>query len=248
VLFITDKFLGESAFSVKAFDPDKIEIERGKIANPNELPELKPNERFKRYAFTEDGISPRTFPGMKNGMHVATSYTHGEDSFSTESFKLRTEMVNKRDKKKVEMFKELPMPKVYGPSDADVTIITWGSQKLPALDAMKMLNESGIKTNVVVYTFLFPLDEKKHKEFLSQFNHTLLMENNSTAQFGGILKEYVGFVPSGYLLRYDGRPHFGESVRSAVEEWKKSGYEEGKRFVLNSSEDIEYFYPARFGF
>ena len=248
VIVITDKFLGESAFSIKEYDPDKIKIDRGKIADPDKLPELKPTERFKRYKLTEDGVSPRTFPGMKNGMHVATSYTHDEDSFSTESFKIRTEMVNKRNAKLKYMYKELPMPKVYGPEDADITIVTWGSQKLPALDAIKKLNENGIKTNLVVYTFLFPLDEKAHAEFLAKFKHTIMLENNSSAQFAGILKEYVGFVPDAYLLRFDGRPHFGESVAEAVEKWKKSGMEKGKRFVLNDMEDIEYYYPKKYGY
>ena len=185
---------------------------------------------------------------MKNGMHVASSYTHDESSFTTESFKIRTEMVGKRARKKEYLLNDLPMPKVYGPEDADVTIITWGSQKLPALDAMKILNASGVKTNVVVYSFLFPLDEKRHSEFLSKFKHTIMMENNSTSQFAGILREYVGFVPDAYMLRYDGRPHFGSSVSKAVEEWAKSGFEKGKRFVLNDMEDIEYYYPPKYGF
>jgi len=248
VLFITDKFLGESAFSVPEFEPDKIKIDRGKIADEKELPELKSNERFKRYKLTEDGVSPRTFPGMKNGIHVASSYTHGEDSFTTESFRVRTEMVDKRNRKKTYLLKDMPMPKVYGPENADITIITWGSQKLPGLDAIKKLNESGIKTNLVVFTFLFPLDEKKHGEFLSRFKHPIMMENNSTSQYAGILREYLGFVPEAYLLRFDGRPHFGDSVAEAVEEWKKSEFENGKKFILNSKEDVEYYYPERFGY
>ena len=35
-----------------------------------ELPELVQPNYFKRFELTEDGISPRTIPGMKNGLFL----------------------------------------------------------------------------------------------------------------------------------------------------------------------------------
>ena len=43
-----------------------------------DLPEMENKEYFKRYEITEDGISPRVIPGVKNGIHHVTGVEHDE--------------------------------------------------------------------------------------------------------------------------------------------------------------------------
>lgn len=241
-LVLGDKFNGESNFSVDRFPETRID--RGKIAT--NLKPLKPNERFHRYELTKDGVSPRPLPGTPNGIHVATSYEHDESGFSCEDFGMRTAQVDKRAKKLKALLKELPLPGVYGSEDAEVTLVAWGSQKLPARDAIQMLADMGIRANLIHFSCIFPNDWKKVKSLLKTSKKTIIFENNPDGQFAGILKQYASFKPDSLVLKYDGRPFFPEEIAKAVSELKGRKYKAKGGVVHVKDEDYEYFNPARY--
>ena len=87
---------------------------------------------------------------------MASSYEHDESGFSSESFPMRSKMVNKRARKMESILKDMPKPAVYGDKKADVTIVGWGSLKLPMLDALPMLQAQGIKARFVHFNHIFP--------------------------------------------------------------------------------------------
>lgn len=244
VIIISDKFLGESVFSSERFDEKGLKVERGKIVD--KLPALEPNTRYKRYKLSKDGVSPRVFPGTPNGMHVGTSYEHDETGFSTESFIMRTKQVDKREAKITGLLKDIPAPEVYGPKDADVTIMCWGSHKMPALDALNILKMNGIKADVVHFSYLFPLDKDKIAKVLKG-RKTVMVENNSTGQFTGMLKQYCDFEPDFLLLKYDGRQFFGRQIAEEVEKLVKSGFKGDREIKVVEKEDLEYYNPQRHG-
>ena len=242
VIVMSDKFLSESHFSADRFEPGKVKIERGEIAS--KLKALKPMERFERYKLTKSGISPRAFPGTPNGMHVATSYEHREDSFSSENFEMRTNMVDKRARKQKLLEKEIPLPKIYGKKDAPISIICWGSQMLPAVDALPMLEAKGIHANVIHFSYIYPLP-KKIRAMLKSAKNTLMIENNSTAQFTGMLKEYLSFKPNVVALKYDGKQFFPEEVAKVVEGAKANNFKKKVVRVVDEGE-YEYYNPAAY--
>ncbi|MEW6035578.1 MAG: 2-oxoacid:acceptor oxidoreductase subunit alpha [Candidatus Micrarchaeota archaeon] len=245
VILMSDKNLSESVFSTEKFDQSKVKIERGKIA-PG-LPPLPPMTRWKRYELTGDGVSPRVFPGTENGIHVSTSYEHDETGFSSESFIMRTKQVQKRASKVKSILKEMEAPGLYGPKDAEVTLVGWGSMKLSALDALPLLEQKGIKANFLHFTHIFPLDEAVVKAALAGAKKTVLLENNSTAQFAGVLREHMGAVMDFHILKYDGRPFFPEQIAGEVERLRKAGYRGDKETVVVEKEDLEYYHPQRHG-
>jgi len=244
VIMMSDKFLGESLFSSSQFDESGIKIERGKIAKG--LPALAPNARFSRYKITDDGVSPRPIPGEPNGMHVSSSYEHDERGFSSEDFRMRKEQVDKRARKISNLMKEIPGPIRYGPKNADVTLIAWGSQKLPCLDALGLLDEAGVKANLLHFSYIFPVNMKEVKKALSSCKKAVLVENNATAQFGGILKEYAGAEFDFHLLKYDGRQFFADEIAREVAKLSKAGYK-GEKEIRVVDEDYEYYNPQRYG-
>jgi len=63
VIHMMDKFLGSSIVTCKRFDIDKITINRGKLLE-------KIDGEYKRFAPTEDGISPRSKLGLENGIFL----------------------------------------------------------------------------------------------------------------------------------------------------------------------------------
>ena len=243
VVLLSDKFLSESVFSTNGFG--EVKIERGKIVD--ELAQLPPNTRYQRYKITDDGISPRVFPGTPNGLHVATSYEHDETGFSSESFSMRKKQVDKRASKLKGLLKDVPEPKVYGEDEADITIVAWGSMKLPAMEALNRLGNNGKRVNMIHFNYLFPITMDKIKK-LKEAKHTIMFENNSTAQFAGILKEYCGWKPDFIILKYTGRPFYAEEIVEEVNRIYDAGFKGDKVITILDKEDLEYYNPQRYGF
>ncbi len=246
VILMSDKFLAESHFTTKV-DQSKVKIERGKlILDSSNLPELKPGEKFKRYELTEDGISPRTVPGVKNGEHVATSYEHEEDSSTTEHFGERVKQVHKRWHKKLKtMEKEnLSKPDVYG--EGKIAIAVWGSQLLPALDAQKMLKEEGIEVAVLHFKWLYPLFKEAITSVWNRFEKIIMFENNSTSQFARLLRAETSLYPSITVTKYNGRQFFPEQIVEVMKKLKENNYSENHVDVTEEKENYEYYKPWKY--
>ena len=62
----------------------------------SEAPEQEANQLFKRYEFTENGVSPRVIPGVKNGIHHVTGVEHDQTGRPSESTENRQRMMDKR--------------------------------------------------------------------------------------------------------------------------------------------------------
>lgn len=247
VIVLSDKFLSETVFSTGRFDQTAVKIERGKLVS-KALPALEPMTRWNRYALSDDGVSLRALPGTQNGMHVASSYEHDETGFSTESFAMRSKQVNKRAAKMKRLLREMDAPAVFGAKDeADVTLVTWGAMKLPALDSLPMLEKLGIKARLVHFSHIYPLNPRAVKKALRKGGAAIMVENNSTAQFGGMLLEYCGVKMDFHLLKYDGRQFYPEQIAREVERLKEAGYKGERRVEVVESEDLEYYNPHRHG-
>lgn len=215
VIILTDKFLGESYWTTAEFDTKNVKIDRGLLLSDEEA---EKTANYRRYKVTESGISPRAVPGQKNGAHVASSYEHDEEGYEREEEEIRVAMHNKRFRKFANLAKELPDPELYGPDTADVTIIAWGSTKGPIREAMKLLNRDGISTNYLQIVFMSPFPAKRAAEAINNASRTVLIENNKTAQLGGVIKEQTGLDVDHRILKYDGRPFSPEDIAAGVKE------------------------------
>lgn len=213
VFIITDKYLLEGRQSVEEsrIKNYELRIDRGKLLNQIELDKIK---NYKRYLVTEDGISPRVIPGFQNSLHQVNSYEHLEDGHTTEEAGERIKQVDKRNKKASTFLKNhVKMPVLYGEKEAPLTVVSWGSGKGPILQAMK---ENGNKFNYLHFTYLWPLPEEELIKLLGNLKKMLLVENNSTAQFGKLLKMVTGIEIKNKLLKYSGRPIYPEEVLEKV--------------------------------
>ena len=156
-ILLLDKYLSESHKTAERFDVSGIKIERGFLLGDEELNKI---EEFKRYELTETGISPRSLPSQEGGIHTATGNEHDEKGYLSEDKTMRKRMMDKRFRKFEQAEKEVPEPRIFGPEDADVTIIAWGSTKGPIKEAIRLLAHDGIQANLLQVVFLnpFPVD------------------------------------------------------------------------------------------
>lgn len=213
VVVLLDKHINDTKFVVEKFDDFKLRIDRGKLI---ELSNDK-LENYLRYEFIKGGISNRCLPGQKGGIHVSSSYEHDESGWTCEDAENHSSMMEKRFKKLDSISKDILMPKFYGPKDAKLTLIGWGSTKGAILDAIEKLNSDGFNVNYLHFVFLNPLPEEL-KDLLNGLNDTMIIEGNYTGQLKSILRERFLFDVEKTYFKYDGRPFFYEDIVDKVRE------------------------------
>jgi 2-oxoglutarate/2-oxoacid ferredoxin oxidoreductase subunit alpha len=214
-IFLLDKLLSESDFSVRSLDKEKIKIVREGFLGGEEL--MRKNN-FKRYENTESGISKRSVPGQEGGVHITNSDEHDEEGFSTEESEERTKQMDKRMKKLKLIESEMPEPILYGDPEADLIIVGWGSAKGVILDAISelKLRNTELRMGFLHLAYIWPFPERRVKAVLEKAKNILLIENNKTGQLGSLIRERTGIEIKNKFLKYDGRPFFREEVVSEI--------------------------------
>jgi len=214
-LILTDKYLAESYTTQDIFDDASLRIDRGKLLTQEQLVVGK---TYKRYAISDDGISARALPGMENGLHVATSYEHDEDGYYIEDPAGVQRMLQKRFAKLKALEESLPKPRLYGPSEAAVTLLGWGSTKNPCLEAMRMLGQEGIMVNFLHYVYLWPFPAEFTKTFLKGAQKILGIEGNKTGQLVRLIRTETGIEIPETLLVCNGQPIYPIEICHKVKE------------------------------
>ncbi len=215
VLLVTDKYMGESIHTAEPFKHDDYVINRGPFMTMDEALKVVPGT-YKRYEFTANGVSMRAVPGMPNTIHSAATDEHKEDGDLDESSENRIKMVDKRALK-LEMLQKNSLAEsdgavLHGPATADLTLVGWGSMKGPIMEAMTVFNAANEaegkaeRVNFLQIKMALPFPSETVTRLLNTAKKTLLVENNATAQMGGIIREHTSIHLENKFLRYDGRP------------------------------------------
>jgi len=206
VLILTDKYLAESNFSIPKFDISKVEIDRGKILTEGDDSKL-------RFDYTEDGISPRWFPGDKIATFLANSDEHSPKGYSTEDNSEIEKMMQKRMLKEKTIINALPEPEIIGDSKtADLSIISWGSNKQVIKDVISDLEKTGKTFAVLHLTYMWPLKTEKLSQFIKDAKRSVVIELNATGQLAELIKRQTGLDVGQKILKHDGRPFIFEEL------------------------------------
>lgn len=212
VVILIDKMICENIESFAPFKYDKFEINQGKIT-------YKTVENYQRYALSKDGISKRAPVGTGSKV-MANSDEHDTFGYSTEEIETRNAQMKKRmSKLKICAENELIMPKLYGPKDADLTVVGWGSTKGPMLEVLRQLP----KVNFLHFNWISPFPTESATKFLNKAKKLINVELNYSGQLGGLITEMTGIKINDNILKFDGRPFFTEEL---VDELTKRLYAE----------------------
>lgn len=222
VIVMSDMYLSEGHKSVnKKFVDDFIagyKVDQGQIFESLPPDASGKTKSFPRYKVTQDGISPRLLPGVPGYFYQANSYEHLEDGHTTEAAEPRIEQVDKRARKIAAYLKNhFKGPRVYGDIDKSETIfVSWGSNKGALIETQRQLKEKGKETAFIHFTHLYPLDVQAVKSLFKPNRNYVLVENNSTGQFGKLLAAETGIELNNKILRYDGRTITAEYIISKL--------------------------------
>ena len=200
VIHLLDKFISSSVITCKRFDPEKVNIDRGKLL---EKIEKKPYKRFEQ---TPDGISPRSKLGLEDGIFWNTGDERDEYGHISEDPHVRIQMMDKRLSRFDLILKQIPKEdQVVSFGTAEHCIISWGSAKGPILDAIDMLKKENINIGFIQLKLLHPFPTKYVKELLKDVKTIIDVEANYTGQLGTLFKQNLGRDVDYFILKYTGR-------------------------------------------
>jgi 2-oxoglutarate ferredoxin oxidoreductase subunit alpha len=200
VFLLTDQFLSDSHRSVSPFPVENLPAVRTPV---NDLPFSLP---YRRFALTENGISPRLLPGLSEHLVVAGSDEHTEDGHLTEDLSVRRQMAEKRLKKMESLRRETLPPELRGDRNPDLLLVTWGSSKGSVLEAAARVRAEGKKTAILYFPQVWPLVPEQFLPTLQEARRVVSVEGNATGQLARLIRQETGFEIKGRVSRYDGLP------------------------------------------
>jgi 2-oxoglutarate/2-oxoacid ferredoxin oxidoreductase subunit alpha len=224
VIHLLDKSMANADQTCLMFDPNEVKIDRGSLIRGSV--KESDDKGFKRFEFTETGVSPRPVIGAKGGIFWNSGDEHDEKGHISEDPTNRMMMMEKRMGKLELAAREIPLEdkiRFYGPEDAPITVVSWGSPKGVILDAMDALKEQdGISVNFLQLRLMSPFPTEEVKEALSRAKRLVDVEMNYSGQFAGLLREMTGISTDYHVVKYNGRPMSCEEIYDALKQISSS--------------------------
>jgi 2-oxoglutarate ferredoxin oxidoreductase subunit alpha len=199
VFVVTDQYFADTQVTCEMGEfPDKVKIERaldtGEVIGD-----------YERYAYTDNGVSPRRLPGF-GPVVVTDSDEHTPDGHLTEDLQVRIKMHDKRLRKLKSLVKELNGITTAGPEDAPLVLACWGSSLGPVRETVARLNAGKTPARMVHFSELWPFPAASVTKSLGSPKKLIMVEMNATGQYNRLLRQETGINSDHLVLRYDGVP------------------------------------------
>ncbi|MCE2928034.1 MAG: 2-oxoacid:acceptor oxidoreductase subunit alpha [Candidatus Caenarcaniphilales bacterium] len=225
VIVLSDFFLSEHFETIDNLDFSKVTIERGKFSTTWEG-----QGRYKRYEYTEDGVSHRVRPGAPGAMYVPCSDEHNEfghvmsdvEAGLPHAREERIKMHAKRMRKMQTMIEsgDVNPPTLEGETNAETTFMTWGSSHSFVQEAIDLLAAEGVKVNHLHFTDVYPIPREATLAQIKKCKRIISVEANMCNSMCKQLLAETAFEITEHINRWDGEPLTGEYI---VREFKKLG-------------------------
>jgi 2-oxoglutarate/2-oxoacid ferredoxin oxidoreductase subunit alpha len=216
VFILTDQLFLESGYSISGLD----------VSSPsNESFIARTEPGYKRYQFTDSGISPRGIPGFGEGFVCVDSDEHDEIGNITEDFATRTSMVEKRLRKLKSIEQESIAPTLIGAEDYRHLVVGWGSTRNVVQEALDELGHKNIA--FLHFSQVYPLHPKAG-DLIRKAGKKIIIENNATSQFGKLIRQQTGIEFDAQILKFNGMPFMVEEVTERLETLLQRGMANGQ--------------------
>ncbi|MGE7877133.1 2-oxoacid:acceptor oxidoreductase subunit alpha [Peribacillus muralis] len=225
VIVLSDLQLSLGKQTVQPLDYGKVEIRRGKLVDV-EIEESENKAYFKRYEVTQDGVSPRVVPGMKNGIHHVTGVEHDETGRPSETALNRKAQMDKRMRKLDNLMTtfQTPVYKNTPHEEADLLILGFNSTRGTIDEAIGRLETDGMKVNHAQIRLIHPFPADEVLSLVQSAKKVVVIENNATGQLANIIKMNVGHVNKiKSILKYDGNPFLPHEIHTQCKEMFEYG-------------------------
>src|SRR5213594_4360503 len=217
-IHLVDKSLANNSTTIPPPRADVIPIHRGKLIQ--EGTRIGDGEEYRRFAFVEDGVSPRAVLGTPGYRFWNTGDEHNEIGHIEEDPENRTKMMTKRMTKLETAAKEIPEEEKLNffksAKPADVTVVSWGSTKGPILDAMKLLERDGISVDFLQIRLVSPFPTVAVQQRLSGTKLLVDVEQNYSGQMAAVIAEKTLIEIKNKIVKFNGRPMSRDEVYLAI--------------------------------
>jgi 2-oxoglutarate ferredoxin oxidoreductase subunit alpha len=220
-IVLADLLISEGFSSL---DPGELDfnppLDRGEVIGLDGDGDGRDGASYKRYQFTESGVSPRALPGTRGHAHVVATDEHDEagvlisDEF-THPHK-RQAMMEKRQRKMDGVLPRIAPPRLVGPAEADVTLVGWGSTDGVIDEAVEKLEAQGIGANHLQVKWMVPLHADAIASALAGKKKVVIVENNYSGQFARYLRSETGIEAHAHIRKYDGEPFLPHHIADGV--------------------------------
>ena len=205
----------ERTYPPEEFDMDAVEIDRGRVVDDETVAEWQTEDgKFQPHAVTDDGVSPRTFPGTSGGAHMTTGLEHDELGRRTEDTDMRVRQVDKRARKvDTAREREAFAPRAFGDADSESLVVTWGSTEGAMREALSLLEADGVDVRFLSVPYIFPRPDLT--EEVETADRVIVAECNATGQFADLV-EHDTLTEVERINKYNGVRFAADELAEAV--------------------------------
>ena len=190
VVILSDQEIAQRKETVDPIDTSAFKLEERRRPTEEELVD------YKRFRFTESGISPISHPGMPSGNYLGSGIEHTETGAPTASGIMHTKMNEKRFRKFDPLKKRRDLFITQGDPKAPLALISWGSSAGVCMEAVDLARAEGLNVKLLVPYLLYPVAEPIFREFFASVSAGLVVEQSHQGQFYRILRMFLN-VPAG---------------------------------------------------
>ena len=204
VFVMTDQYFVDTYYNTRRFGVPETDVEHRFV---------KTAKDYRRFALTEDGLSPRGIPGHGDGLIVVDSDEHDEQGHITEDLDIRARMVDKRLARRKLLDQEVIEPTLWPHKDFETLVLCWGSTLAVVQEALTTLAREDVA--LLHFAQIWPLPPNL-KDRLAQAEKLICLEGNATGQFAAIVKQQTGIDISEKILKYNGLQFTVEEVTASL--------------------------------
>lgn len=211
VYVLTDQHLQDSR--VTCPPPDLADLPNQRhVLTADELDRITD---YKRYAWSDDGVSPLALPGKSAHLVYADSDEHDEIGHITESGEVAEMMFNKREAKQKSIARAAWPGELDGDPATQPLIVTWGSTYETVREALGLIREQGVEAAHLHLRWLWPLGETD-LDRLAKAKRLIVAECSAGGELASIIQEVAARPVDGLVTKNDGRPFMVEQLAEVL--------------------------------
>lgn len=177
------------------------------------------DENYRRYAVTEDFVSPMAIPGTAGAHYTSSGLEHNQSGTPSSKASDHHAQLEKRQRKLTDYDYGAHWAEQVG--EGEVAIITWGSCTGPVKEALKLLAADGVSAKMIAIRLLAPVQEKAMADALVGVKRVLLVEQSHSQQFCHYVRGHYDLPSDKKYLAIPGPlPVYPSQVADAVKNWR----------------------------
>lgn len=192
VFILSDQYFIDSYYNIPGLPTEHIRKKNFIIETSGD---------YRRYEITDTGISPRGIPGFGTGLVCVDSDEHDIDGHLTENLEFRVQMQDKRLQKLKELKERAIAPTFLSTENPSTLVVCWGSTLHPMAEAVRHIGNPDL--GVLHFQQVYPINEIA-KDILVKTSRIIMVEGNSTSQFGTLLEMETKVPIQHRILKYNG--------------------------------------------